>query len=209
MPSYNYSSILKHPVKRKKAKRGRGILLCVLLLIAAGLAIAFALNYRTILLTTGNGSAKLNDVQTIKKTLAKSSAMKNIKSKTNKNGDTTLTGTSKNGAVNYKVTQKKSGQETVAAKVDVNKLQSKAVNIKQFNVGDMTAITSLQRQADEYIAPIVGKDAAPGIELYFTKEIIAQSAKNPQSINILHTFGDVSVQLSGDLYSRLTLKITK
>lgn len=215
MSGYNYSSILKQPEKykkfsiKKKSRKRPVIVLSILLLIFIGLGVAFALNYKTIMLTTGNGDAKLNDVHTIKSTLAKSSAMKNIKSQTDKNGNTTLTGTSKNGAVNYKVTQKKDGKETVNANVDVNRLQSKAVNIKQFKVGDLTAIKSLQQQANEYIAPIVGKDQATGIELFFTRELISQGAKNPKAISISHKFGDMSVQLYGNIYSKLTLKIVK
>lgn len=208
MPSYNYTSILKQTKKKKKTKMGFRIFLCVLVLAVAGLGTVFALNYNTILLTTGNGSAKLNDVINIKKTLAKSADMKNVKSKTDKNGNTTLTGISKNGAVAYKVTQKKNGKETVDAKVDINKLK-KSVKIKQINAGDLGAIKDLQKQANDYIEPIVGKDAATGIELYFTQKIVAQSTKNPEKINISHSFGGILVQLTGSLYSKLTLKVTK
>lgn len=197
MATYRNSTV--HFGRRRKSRTGLKIFLGIVIAIVIILGIIFALNYKTIMLSTGNGSANINSLESIKKSLSDSKLFNGVNNSVDSAGNSVTTCTSKDGAVSYTITQQKNGKETVNADIDLKKLKSEGINKSEIKSGNVSAINKAKSIADQYVTPIVGSDQASGMELYLAKEIMNQGAANPDNINVNHKFGDVTVQVTGNL----------
>jgi hypothetical protein len=146
----------------------------------------------------GKGSIKVKEIPQIKTSITGTGMFTGVKETTGTNGETVLTSVSKDNAVTLKITQQKDGKESIATQIDTKKLDTSGINTTDLLHGNPAAIQAAKKLADKYIGTIVDPSDVTGMEAYLASNLLGQYKSNPDDMSISHTFGDTSLNLTGD-----------
>ncbi|MDF2535046.1 MAG: hypothetical protein K0R18_1205 [Bacillales bacterium] len=180
------------PIKKPKKRKTLKIMIYVFSTILLIFGVVFALNFQTIMLMSGKGKLKMNDIAAVKKAVSNSKVLSLESESTGADGTKTLNIKSKDNAVTIIVSQKPNKTQTISANIDANKLNTTNIDMDAIKSGDVKAVSAAKSLADDYLSTIVSKDQASGIEAYAAKEAISQLKNGNTNLSINNTFGSTN-----------------
>lgn len=190
--SYSYG-------KRKGRHKGLKIFLIILLGIVVILGILFAINFNTIMVFNGKGHINVKQAPQIKQSMTGSGMFEDVGENTDSNGNSVMTGVSKDKAVTLTVTKQKDGTQVINAQVDTSKLDDAGIDLTALKNGNAKTLQAAKDLADKYVGTIVDDNSKTGMELYMASKLYNQYKNNPNDINISHSFGDTDLTVTGDM----------
>ena len=210
MTSYRDSNSKYDRNNKKRHGRAFKISLSILVCLVVAAGVLFVTNHNTVALMMGKGNIGVNTISQVAASL----------SATGKFGNATVTGSagqtqaltciSKDNAVTLTVTQQESGKETIAAKVDLKKMDFRGIDKKALLHGSPSAIQAAKALANSYVGTVVDPSDETGVEAYLVANLLSQYRSNPTSVNIDHAFGSAHLTITGNLSTgKIDVSITK